>query len=146
MQKLKWLSIPALLLCSALAFADALQIREGFVREMPPGQSTSAAFMEIVNAGDRPVAIVAASCDAAQTTELHTHRGVAGVQRMELVRRLVVPAHGQVRLASGGYHLMLINLKRTLHAGESVNVTLFDEEGKSYTARLLVVKMLGSEQ
>ena len=146
MRKRKFLSMAALMLCSAMAFAGSLQIREGYVREMPPGQSTSAAFMDIVNSSDRPVAIVAAICDAAQTTELHTHRHVDGAMRMELVRRLVIPVHGQVRLASGGYHLMLINLKRSLHAGESVNVTLLDEEGKAYTARLPVVKMLGAVQ
>jgi copper(I)-binding protein len=145
-RKRKFLSIAALILCSAVTCADALQIREGYVREMPPGQSTSAAFMKIANETNRPVAIVAATCDAAQTTELHTHRRVDGGVRMELVRRLVIPAKGQVELVSGGYHLMLINLKRSLHAGESVNVTLFDEEGKLYSARLPVVKMLGAVQ
>lgn len=145
-RKRKFLSIAILLLWSAVTRADALQIREGYVREMPPGQSTSAAFMKIANATSRPVAIVAAICDAAQATELHAHRQVDGAVRMDLVRRLVIPAKGQVELMPGGYHLMLINLKRSLHAGESINVTLFDEEGKMYTARLPVVKMLGAAQ
>lgn len=144
MRKLKLLSIATLMLTSTATFAGSLQIREGYVREMPPGQSTSAAFMDIANTSDRPVAIVAVTADAAQTAEVHAHSQVDGAMRMELVRRLVVPAHGQVRLAPGGYHLMLINLKHSLHAGESVNVILLDEEGKSYAAHLPVVKMVGT--
>jgi periplasmic copper chaperone A len=143
-RSLKVLSMAILMLCSAFALAESLQIREGFVREVPAGESTSAAFMNIVNVGARPVAIVAATSNAAQTTELHIYRRADKALRMEVVRRLVIPAHGQVQLAPDTYHLMLINLKRSLRAGESVNVILLDEEGKAYSARLPVVKMLNA--
>lgn len=142
----KMIALLALLLNSALVLAGALQIREGYVRELPPGQSTSAAFMTLVNETARPIAIVAATSDAAQMAEIHAHRHVDGAMRMELVRRLVVPAHGKIELAPGAYHLMLINLKRSLRAGDSVAVTLIDEEGKSYVAHIPVVKMVGAGQ
>lgn len=144
MQKLKWLSLAALLLNSIAALAGSLQIQQGYVRELPPGQSTSAAYMTLVNNGARPVAIVAAVSDAAQTAEVHAHRHTASGMSMEQVKRLVVPANGKVDLAPGGYHLMLINLKRTLQAGDRVSVTLLDEEGKSHTAQIPVVKLVGS--
>lgn len=139
-----WLSLAIFALAGAAAKADSLQIREGYVRELPPGQSTSAAFMDVVNSSDRPVAIIAAVSDAAQVAEVHQHRHVNGAMSMEQVRRLVIPARDHVLFAPGGYHLMLINLKRTLRAGDTVTVTLLDEEGKSYTARIPVVKMLGA--
>jgi copper(I)-binding protein len=146
MKKLKLLSMAALAMSSALAMADSLQIREGYVRELPPGQSTSAAYMNIVNGTNRPVAIVAATSDAAQTAEVHAHRHTDNGMSMEQVRRLVIPAHGHVLLAPSGYHLMLINLKHSLRAGDNVTITLLDEEGKAYTARIPVVKMLGAGQ
>ncbi len=142
-QTFRWLSAALLLNCAPV-LAGSVELREGYVRELPPGQSTSAAFMTIVNGSDRPAAIVAATSDAAQVAEIHTHRHVDGAMRMEQVKRLVVPAGQKIDLAPGGYHLMLINLKRSLRAGDSVAVTLIDEEGKSYSARLPVVKMLGS--
>ncbi len=143
MQKLRFLTTTALMFCSAVAWAGSLQIREGYVRELPPGQSTSAAYMSIVNDSDRPVAIVAATSDAAQTAEISVDRREGGAMRMEMVRRLVIPAHAKILLAPAGYQLVLTNLKHSLHAGESINVTLLDEEGRSYNARLPVVKMLG---
>lgn len=136
----------ALMASNAWAQTGTLQIREGYVRELPPGQSTSAAYMDIVNSGARPIAIVAAVSDASQSAEVHQHRHANGAMSMEHVRRLVIPARDHVLFAPGGYHLMLINLKRTLRAGDSVNVTLLDEEGKSYTARIPVVKMIGTEK
>lgn len=146
MRTLRRFSAVALMLSSALAGAEALQIREGYVRELPPGQSTSAAYMDVINSSNRPVAIIGATSEVSQTAEVHQHRHVNGSMSMEHVRRLVVPAHDHVMFSPGGYHLMLINLKRTLRAGDNVTVTLWDEEGKSYTARVPVVKMIGTGQ
>ena len=139
----RWFGL-ILLLGIAPAFAGGLQLREGFIRELPPGQMISAAYMDLVNDSDRPIAIVAASSDSAGSAELHTHQHSNGMMQMLPVRRLEVPARGHVLLAPGGYHLMLINLKRSLRAGEQVGITLFDEEGKFYTAKIPVVKNVGA--
>lgn len=122
--------------------AETLQIREAYVREMPPGQSTSAAFMRLINTSKRPIAIVAATSDSAGQVEIHTHRHADGMMQMERVTRVEIPAQGQLVFAPGGYHLMLINLKRTFRAGEKINITLLDEEGKFYSAAYPVVNML----
>lgn len=129
-------------LWSAGVFADALEIREGYVREMPPGQSTSAAYMKLVNTGARPVTIVAATSASAGSAEIHASSQQGGMMQMAPVARLQVPARGEVALKPGGYHLMLINLKRSFRAGDQIEVTLLDEQGASYSARLPVVKML----
>lgn len=140
----RWFGL-ILLLGVVPAFAGGLQLREGFVRELPPGQMVSAAYMDLVNDGNRPVAIVAASSDSAGSAELHSHSHSNGMMQMQQVRRLEVPAHGHVLLAPGGYHLMLINLKRSLRAGDQVGITLFDEEGKFYTVKIPVVKDVGAK-
>lgn len=132
----------ALLVWSAGLSAGTLRIVEGYVREMPPGQSTSAAFMRLINDGATPIAIVAASSDSAGSAELHGNRHDNGMMQMVPVKRIEVPARGQAMLAPGGNHLMLINLKRSLRAGEQVGITLFDEQGKTYTATLPVVNIL----
>jgi copper(I)-binding protein len=126
------------------AMAADLQIRDGYVREMPPGQSTSAAFMDVINTGKEPIALIAAITDSAQSAELHLHRHVNGMMQMSKVARLEIPAHNHVLFAPGGYHLMLINLKRTLYAGDKVSITLFDERGKTYSVQVPVVKMMGA--
>jgi copper(I)-binding protein len=122
--------------------ADTLQVREAYVREMPPGQSTSAGFMKLVNPGKRPVALVGATSDGAGAVEIHRHRHENGMMQMERVTRLEVPAQGQLVFAPGGYHLMLINLKRSYRAGDKINITLLDEEGGSYAAVFPVVNVV----
>lgn len=125
------------------ASAGALDIREGYVRELPPGQTTSAAYMKLVNTGTAPLTIVGASSNSAARAEIHSTRQRDGMMQMESVARVPVPAHGEVALAPGGYHLMLIDLKQPLRAGDKVDITLRDERGGAYTATLPVVKMLG---
>lgn len=143
--KIKWCGLVLLWsLSNLVAAAGTLEIREAYIREMPPGQSTTAAFMNLVNTGNRPIALVAATSDGAGQAEVHRHRNQNGMMQMEQVTRVEIPAHGQLLFAPGGYHLMLINLKRSFRAGDKINVTLLDEEGKFYTAAVPVVNMLGS--
>jgi len=127
------------------AVAGGLEIKDAYVREMPPGQTVSAAFMRLHNTTKQPIALVAATSDAADQTELHGHSHGAGGMRMQKVVRLEIPAGAQQALQPGGYHLMLIGLKRPLKAGDKVGITLLDEMGKSYSASLPVTKMAGVE-
>lgn len=126
---------------AALAAPTTLQIRDGYVREMPPGQTVSAAFMTLQNDTAKPIAIVAASSDAADRAELHNHRHTADGMRMEKIVRLEIPAKGQQLLQPGGYHLMLLDLKRPLKAGQTVRITLIDEQGRTYGANVPVTRM-----
>lgn len=137
-----------LALCVVAGGADAapaLEIREAYVREMPPGQSTSAGFMKLVNTGKRPIALIGATSDGAGQVEIHRHTQQDGMMQMERVLRLEVPAQGQLQFAPGGYHLMLINLKRSFRAGDTLNVTLLDEEGRFYSAPFTVRKIVGAD-
>lgn len=129
-------------LAERAAAAETLQIRENYVREMPPGQSTSAGFMKLVNPGKRPIALIGATSDGAGQVEIHRHRHEGGTMQMERVLRLEVPAQGELVFAPGGYHLMLINLKRSYRAGDKINITLLDEEGKFYPAVFPVVNIV----
>ena len=143
MKRTGWRWLAALgLVVSLGAVAQPLRIEQGYAREMPPGQTNSAAFMTLANTGEQPLALVDAACDCAERAEIHAHRHQDGLMRMEKVDRLEVPAHGQVELKPGGYHLMLLGLKRPLRVGEQVTVTLRDEAGAAFTAQLPVVSLV----
>jgi copper(I)-binding protein len=134
-------SLLAVMGMPATALAAPLAVEDGYVREMPPGQTVSAAFMVLRNTTAIPIAIVAATCDASDQAEIHNHRHTADGMRMEKVIRLEIPAQGRQALQPGGYHLMLIGLKRPLKAGDTIGITLLDEMGKSYSAKLPVKKI-----
>jgi len=71
----------------------------------------------------------------AEVVELHTHITEDGMMKMRPVERIDVPAHGAVELQPGGFHLMLIGLKRGLAPDDSVELRLiFDDESAQSVA------------
>jgi len=55
------------------------------------------------------------------------------VMRMRPVAKLALPAGGVLAMKPGGYHIMLLNLKHALQAGEKVSVTLTFEHAAPLT-------------
>lgn len=79
-------------------------------------------------------ALLGATSPLAMRVELHESMtektgGMPGMGAMDMtsmhpVARLPIPAGGTVRLAPGGYHLMLVGVRRDLTAGMHVPVVL----------------------
>ena len=84
-----------------------------------------AAYMTISNSAATADTLLGASTSIAQAAELHTMTMAGGIMQMRpIVGGLALPAHGQVALAPGGTHLMLIGLRRPLRLGDTFDVTL----------------------
>jgi copper(I)-binding protein len=88
-----------------------------------------AIYVTLSNSGSQPDALVSASTDVAQKTELHETTRDGGVMKMRPVKEIPVPAGGKTELKPGGYHIMLMGLKHDLKPGEKVAVTLKFEHG-----------------
>jgi hypothetical protein len=74
------------------------------------------------NARDR---LTAASSDVAAKVQIHEISVVKGVMEMhQLADGLAIPAGASVTLKPGSYHVMLIGLKKSLVAGETLPLTL----------------------
>lgn len=98
---------------------------------MLQGTGTGAVYAALVNTGRTPDALLAASTDAAGVVEIHETYQESGLSRMRPVARIEVPSGRTVEMKPGGYHIMLIDLKRDLKAGEVVQLTLvFQNAGK----------------
>jgi len=95
------------------------------------GSGNGAVYALLVNAGNAPDALVGAASDAAATAEIHESYRDMGMMMMRQVKRIDVPEGNKVEMKPGGYHIMLLNLKRDLKAGETISVTLeFEKAGK----------------
>ena len=119
-----------------------LLIQDGYVRGLPPGQPNTAAFMRLVNTGDRAVQLVAASSDSAERAEFHQHIHRGDIMRMEKQDSITVPAGGEFVLAPGGHHMMLLKLRRALQEGDQVTISLTSAAGQQITAQLPVRSVL----
>ncbi|MYE13043.1 MAG: copper chaperone PCu(A)C [Gammaproteobacteria bacterium] len=93
---------------SALVLA-AVVVANGYVRDTLPGQTVTAAYCDLVNAGPEDAVLVAVSTPIAASVEIHETRDEAGMVRMRRLERIVVPAGSSVRLEPGGRHLMLFD-------------------------------------
>jgi copper(I)-binding protein len=62
--------------------------------------------------------------------ELHQMAMEGQTMRMRAVDAIELPAGQAVNLASGGYHVMLFDLKRQLKEGETVPVTRDTQQGQ----------------
>ena len=114
-----------LLATGAMAGNAHVQVRDAWTRAVPAVAPVAGGFLTVVNDGDVDDRLLRVESDIAQRVELHQMRNDGGVMRMRaLPDGVVVPAHGKLELKPGGYHLMLMDLKRTLKAGEKISLEL----------------------
>jgi periplasmic copper chaperone A len=97
-----------------------------------------AVYVRISNHGSAPDALLSAATDVATTVELHQTVAESGKMVMRPLPRFDIPAGGNLKMKPGGYHIMLLGLKRDLQQGEMVNVTLTFEKGGQMSVEALV--------
>ena len=118
--------IAALVSCAGegeQAEAVGLEISRIYIAEPATGERT-AMYLTIINSGDAEDELIAVSTPVAGIAEIHRTVDDDGTMRMEKVESVTIPAGATVRLAPGGYHVMLMELKDLLWAGDHVDATL----------------------
>ena len=114
------------------ATAGDLVITQGWSRATPGGAKIAGGFLTIENKGAAPDRLVSGSADIVGKVEIHEMAMNNGVMTMRpLDKGLVIEPGKTVKLAPGGYHLMLMDLKQPLKQGDKVPLTLeFEKAGK----------------
>lgn len=123
-----------LMMTCLLAAADSIiLVRDAWVREAPPGAAVLAAYFTLENTGTKEDKLVAVRCPDFDKVEIHATEIRAGVARMIALDALPIPPQAVVKLAPGGYHLMLHQPRRALAAGMSVKLDLRFDSGAQLT-------------
>lgn len=130
-------AVSALLLAAPSARADDVKagdlvITQAWTRATPGGAKTGGGFLSIENKGSSPDKLVGVSADAAGKVEVHEMAMDGGVMKMRPVDGgLTIDPGKTVKLAPGGLHLMMMDLKSPLKQGDKLPVTLqFEKVGK----------------
>jgi len=110
--------------------ADHVRADDAWIRVMP-ASLPAGGYVTLRNDGDAPAVLDGASSAAYGSVMLHQSSTDTGMGRMRMVDRLTVPAHGQVALAPGGYHFMLMDAARPVQPGQKVQVTLHFADGST---------------
>lgn len=120
--------VAMLLACSKQA--PEINITDNWVRATAEGQDVGAAYMTITSASDKSLIKVESSMT--DSVEIHSMSMENGVMKMRMLEQLDLKANIPNKLAPGGFHLMLFDLKKQLKAGETVSFSLHfkNEAGK----------------
>jgi copper(I)-binding protein len=135
------------LLASALVSGAALAqvtVLDPWIRATVPAQTSSGAYMQLSSKQD--ARLVGVRTPVAGNAQLHQMEMQGQSMKMHEVDAVNLPAGKVVDLASGGYHVMLSDLKRQLKEGEKVPLTLVVEDAKHKRSDVTVdvpVKPLG---
>lgn len=114
-----------------------VSVEKPWVRGTVQGQTSSGAFMELKSKDG--AAVVGVESPVAGVVEIHEMRMDGNVMRMRAVSRIDLPAGKTVELKPGGYHVMLMGLKRPLKKGDVVPLKL-RVEGKDKTVKTVDVR------
>ena len=131
------LAITLLTLASSAALAADIEVTTPWVRGTVSGQQATGAFMEVTSKSG--AVLVGATSPVAGITEIHEMKMDGGVMKMRAIARLELPSGKPVKLAPGGYNVMLMDLKQPLKKGEIVPITL-KLEGKNNTVETIDIK------
>jgi copper(I)-binding protein len=111
--------------------AGDLVITQAWSRATPGGAKIAGAYLTIENRGSTADRLIGGSGNVAARVEVHEMAMKNGVMTMRsLDKGLAIEPGKTVKLAPGGYHLMLFDLKNPLKQGDKVPLTLeFEKAG-----------------
>lgn len=113
--------------------AGTLEIDTPWARASAGTSRPAAAYLTIRNAGDRSDRLLGVRTPVTGHTEVHAMVHEGGVMKMRPAGPLEIPAGGEVRLAPGGVHIMLMQLEAPLEEGGTLPLTLIFEAAGEVT-------------
>lgn len=117
-----------LYVCSCVLMSSAwgqVQLDKPWVRATVAGQRATGAFMTIKTV--EPVRLIRAQSPVAGVVEIHEMVMEGQIMRMRALPFLEAAKGADLVLQPGGYHIMLMELKKPLNKGDQVPLTLIFE-------------------
>lgn len=111
----------------AMYMAGDIMLIQPWTRATPPGATTGAGYLTVMNHGSTPDTLLGGFTSAAAKLEIHQTSMTGGVITMRPAPDgVTIPPGATVTLKpeGGGYHIMLTGLKEPLKAGTHLPATL----------------------
>jgi hypothetical protein len=132
------LAAPLLVAFAAAAEAAPIAVDHVWSRAAMAGR-IGVVYLTITATGSSDT-LVSISSPVAAKAELHESYNDNGVMKMRPIGSVIVAPGKPVVLQPGGYHIMLIDLARTLKAGDSFPITLHFAKAGAVTVTASVAK------
>ena len=125
---MRWRHLVGLILAltpiAAATEEAGVSVRDAWAREAPPGAAVMAGYMVLQNNTSRSQVLVAARSSGFENVMIHRTIVKDGLAGMVHASQIELAPNASLIFAPGGYHLMLMNPKRALRAGDRVDITL----------------------
>lgn len=118
--------------------AGALVIDAPWTRATPSGAKVAGGYVKITNTGTTPDKLIGGSLPVAGMVEVHEMTMIDNVMKMRRLDGLEIKPGATVELKPGGYHMMFMDLKDGLQAGQTMKGTLVFEKAGTVEVEYLV--------
>ena len=132
-------------LISEPAFSSSLMIEGAFARASSGHGKNGAAYLSIHNHSPNDDYLIEAKTNVAAMTSIHNHINDKGIMKMRAVQQIAIPANDTIKLQPGGFHIMLMGLKKPLREGDKFDLTLIFKRTGTVLCSVLVKKMHAME-
>lgn len=108
---------------SACGPQQRIEVREAWTRPAAQGEN-GAVYFAIHNQGLQDDALTGVTSDVAEAVEMHESTMSGDVMQMQKLDSVPLERSAEIKFAPGGLHIMLVSLKRDLHLGDEIEITL----------------------
>ncbi|PJX25802.1 transporter [Advenella sp. S44] len=115
----------ATFMIASVSYAQVM-VQNPWVRATVAQQTSTGAFMLLTAKSDSK--LIGATSTVADQVEIHKMTMEDEVMKMRQIPELALAANQPVALKPGGYHIMLIGLKRQINVADSIPLTLSFED------------------
>lgn len=138
-----------IMLCSMTLMASAdhkghgeqgIEIKQAWARALPPVVPNGAAYLQLTNMTKKSDILESVTSDIAKHSMLHESYFDDEKVAMRHIDKLTVASKQTVVFKPGGYHIMLMGLKRPLTAGTSFNLTLHFKHAGAIITQVIVTE------
>jgi periplasmic copper chaperone A len=111
------------MLLSACSAEKGIEVHEVWMRPTAQGNN-GAVYFVLHNHSSEADEMTGASSDVAEAVEMHESKMNGDIMEMNQVKTIPLEAYAEIDFAPGKYHIMLVNLKKTLKVGDEIEMTL----------------------
>lgn len=115
--------LACILVLAACQAKEGIEVSDAWARTASQGMN-SAVYFEIQNHNAEADELTGAAAEVADAVEVHESKMEGDVMKMSRVDSVLLEPSAAVQFEPGGYHVMLIGLKRELNAGDEIQITL----------------------
>jgi copper(I)-binding protein len=123
------------------SYSGKLEVKDGWVRPAGKGMNT-AFYFKAVNNSDKADTLLSVKSTVAKMVQMHETFNKDGMMGMRQIKAIPINAKSTLEFKPGGYHVMVMNLKKDLKKGSLAGFTLHFKYAGDITVKA-PVKMPG---